>query len=128
MTTKKCLCRTAFALLATAAFAITASANGIYQGYVHQLSANINGSYVAAVQFTGAIPLGSPACASGSVVTYNGRTSVNMIIKDATSNMGKLQIELLRDALTTQKLVTVYGNNTCTIGLEDINTVVHYSL
>ena len=51
-----------------------------------------------------------------------------MIIKDATSNMGKLQIELLRDALTTQKLVTVYGNNTCTIGLEDINTVVHYSL
>ena len=127
MTTKNFLCRTAFALLATAAFATTASANGIYQGYVSQLSASINGNYFVTVQFTGATPLGSPACASGSVVTYHGTTSVNMIIKDATSNMGKLQIELLRDALTTQKLVTVYGNNTCTVGLEDIGSVVRYS-
>ncbi|MEO7254190.1 MAG: hypothetical protein ABIZ64_08130 [Casimicrobium sp.] len=127
MTTKNFLRRTAFALLATAAFATTVSANGIYQGYISQLTANINGSYSVGVQFTGAIPLGSPACASGSVVTYNGRSTAYMTIKDAASNMGKLQIELLRDALTTQKLVTVYGNNTCTVGLEDISSVVRYS-
>lgn len=124
---KKFLPKMTFSLLATAAFASTASANGIYQGYIYQLTANINGTYIAAVQFTGAIPLGSPACANGSIATYNGRTIANMVIKDATSNMGKLQIDLLRDALSTQKLVTMYGNSTCTVGLEDISSVVRYS-
>lgn len=130
MTTKNFLHGVVYALMATAAFAVPASANGVYQGSIYELSAGIDGRYVATIQFTGAIPAGAPACASGSVYPANGSSFANMIIVDTASTAGKLQIDLLRDALTSQKLIRVVGNNTCTKaqGLEDISTVIRYAL
>lgn len=131
MEMKKLLPRMACALLATAAFATTAGANGLYQGYIYELSAGIDGRYVATIQFTGAIQAGAPACANGSIYLMGSSGAIaNMIIVDPASTAGKLQIDLLRDALTSQKLIRVVGNNTCTkvLGLEDINAVIRYAL
>ncbi len=128
MTTKKFLRRTAFALLATAAFALPASASGVYQGYISQLSVDTSGRYGVTIQFTGPIPPGAPVCAFGSVTGANGIGFANMFIMDAVSAVGKLQIDLLRDAITTQKLVRVVGASTCTRapGFEDIYVVIRY--
>ena len=130
MMMKKFLPRMACALLATAAFALPASANGVYQGYISQLSVDNSGRYGVTIQFTGPIPPGAPVCANGSVTGANGSGNANMFVMDAASTVGKLQIDLLRDAITTQKLVRVIGASTCTKapGFEDIYVVIRYPL
>ena len=130
MLMKKFLPRMACALLAAAAFAAPASASGVYQGYISQLSVDNSGRYGVTIQFTGPIPAGAPVCANGSVTGANGTGNANMFIIDAASTAGKLQIDLLRDALTSQKLVRVAGTNTCTKapGFEDIYVVIRYPL